>query len=361
VRRARPRIAPLTGVRAFAALWVVFYHLLPTIEGMLPEAHGLHAFLAFGYLGVDLFAFLSGFVIAYNYHERVDLRRPREIGVFLWIRAVRVFPLHLFLLLSLLLARLTISGFGEFGIDVGRWEAGDFLQHALMVHGWGVAQHLSWNVPSWTVSSEWLCYLLFPLMAVLLSRIGDGSVALAAATATLGATKIVLDATGFPDFSASLSWGAVRIGGEFLAGCLLWRAFASGAFDRAPWGAIAVGAFGTAGLLTRWPGSAFPIVCSFAVGVLALAYARGPLAWFLALRPIVFLGEISYSIYLLHWVVLRIFEYTVGRAVMQVGGRGLALAVMVGVILGGSVLTYFSVERPARRHLRGWVTAPPTR
>ena len=359
--RARPPIVPLTGVRAFAALWVVFYHLRPTVERIFPEAHGLHGFLAFGYLGVDLFAFLSGFVIAYNYCDRVDLARPREIGVFLWIRAVRIFPLHWFLLLALLVARLTIPRFGEFGIDVGRWEAGDFIEHALMLHGWGVAQHLAWNVPSWTVSAEWLCYLLFPLMAVLLLRIGDGFVAVAAATATLGVTKVVLDAAGFPDFSASLSWGAVRIGGEFVAGCLLWRAFALGTFDSAPWGAIAVAAFGTAGLLTGWPGTAFPIVCCFAVGVLSLAYARGPLAWCLSLRPIVFLGEISYSIYLLHWVVLRIFEYSVGRAVMQLGGRGLALAVMVVVILGGSVLTYFGVERPARRHLRAWVTAPPAR
>jgi peptidoglycan/LPS O-acetylase OafA/YrhL len=336
--------------------------LRPAVAGIFPEAHGLHGFLALGYLGVDLFAFLSGFVIAYNYCDRVDLARPRKICVFLWIRAVRIFPLHWFLLLSLLVARLTIPGFGEFGIDVGRWETGDLLEHALMVHGWGVAQRLSWNVPSWTVSAEWLCYLLFPLMAVFLSRIGDGVVAVAAATATLGATKIALDATGFPDFSASSSWGAVRIGGEFLTGCLLWRAFSLGTFDRAPWGAIAVAAFGTAGALTRWPDTAFPIVCSFAVGVLALAYARGPLAWFLALRPIVFLGEISYSIYLLHWVALRIFEYTIGRAVMEAGGgsawRGLALAVAVGVILGGSVLTYFGVERPARRHLRAWVAAP---
>ena len=123
-------------------------------------------------------------------------------------------------------------------------------------------------------------------------------------------------------------------------------------------GAIALAAFGTAGVLTRWPGTAFPIVCCFAVGVLALAYARGPLAWCLALRPIVFLGEISYSIYLLHWVVLRSFEYSAARAVMQAGGRGLALAVVVGVILAASVLTYFGIERPARRRLRAWVARP---
>lgn len=352
---------PLTGVRAFAALWVVFYHLRPTIERIFPDAHGLHAFLAFGYLGVDLFAFLSGFVIAYNYFDRVDLRQPREIGVFLWIRATRIFPLHWFLLLVLLIARFTIPGFGDRGIDVGRWDASDFLQHALMLHGWGVAQHLAWNVPSWTVSAEWLCYLLFPLMAALLLRIGDGVVALTLASAILGATKIALDATGHADFSASVSWGALRIGGEFVAGCLLWRAFAIGRFERAPWGAIAVAAFGTAGFLTRWPGTAFPIVCCFGVGIFALAHARGPLAWLFALPPIVFLGEISYSIYLLHWVVLRIFEYSIGTSVMRLGGRGFALAVMIVVIIGGSVLTYFGVERPARRRLRAWFLTTPAR
>ena len=232
----RPPIAPLTGVRAFAALWVVFYHLRPTVQSIFPGAHGLHAFLAFGYLGVDLFAFLSGFVIAYNYSDRVSLARPREIGAFLWIRGARILPLHWFLLLALLAARLTIPGFGGLPADAGHWGLGDFLQHALLVHGWGVAQQLAWNVPSWTVSAEWLCYLLFPLMAVGVSRVRDGAVALVAAAATLGATKVALDATGFSDFSANRSWGALRIGGEFLTGCLLWRGFALGRFERGPWG-----------------------------------------------------------------------------------------------------------------------------
>jgi peptidoglycan/LPS O-acetylase OafA/YrhL len=183
-------------------------------------------------------------------------------------------------------------------------------------------------------------------------------IALAAATAALGATKLALDAAGLSDFSATFEMGPVRIGGEFLTGCLLWRAFSLGAIRRAPWGAISVAAFGVAGFVATRGQPAFAIVLCFAIGVFALAHTRGPLAYFLSLRPIVFLGEISYSIYLLHWVALRVFEYSIGRAVMEVGGLGLSLVVVLAGILGASVLTYYGVERPARRYLRGRFANP---
>ena len=348
-------IAPLTGVRAFAALWVIFHHLRLSIELIAPSAEGLQHFLGFGYLGVDLFAFLSGFVIAYNYAERIARGTPREVGRYLWLRAVRIFPLHWFMLAVLALAVAVIPNFGTHPLDAGRYQATDFVQHALMVHGWGFAPHYAWDMPSWTVSAEWLCYLAFPLVAAALLRIRDAAVAFACAGISVGATAVVLRALGYPDFSASLWWGALRIAGEFLAGALLFRAWQLGFARRAPWGVIAVAAFGAAVALTRWSGAAVAIVACFGIGVLALAHGRGPLCWLLARRPVVFLGEISYSIYLAHWVVLRILENV--RPDLLAGtpwarSRLGDLVICVGLILAASVATYYGVESPARRGLR---------
>jgi peptidoglycan/LPS O-acetylase OafA/YrhL len=64
---SRAMIHPLTGVRGIAALWVVLHHLVTTwVIAIPPTAHWLSALADSGYLGVDLFFVLSGFVISYS-------------------------------------------------------------------------------------------------------------------------------------------------------------------------------------------------------------------------------------------------------------------------------------------------------
>lgn len=353
----RAPIASLTGVRAVAALWVVLHHLRPAFQRMLPDARAFHGVLEYGYLGVDLFAFLSGFLIAYQYGFEIDAARPRSVRRYVWLRAVRIFPMHWFTLGVLLVARLAIPGFGDEGIDVGRFEGRDFVQHAAMLHGWGVASHYAWNVPSWTVSAEWLCYLLAPWLAAGWRRIESGTVAMAGAVCAVAATKLALDALGQPNFTATIAWGALRIGGEFAAGALLCRAYRLGFARTAPWGAIAVASLALAFAFTQGKDMAFGIVGCFGIAVFALAHQRGPLAWLFSLRPVVFLGEISYSIYLVHWVVLRMAEYTFGLALRKAGGLPLLVGGILVLVLACSVVTYFAVERPTRRRLRAWVPA----
>ena len=76
-------IAPLSGIRGFAAIWVVLYHLRPTIKAAYPEFVPLHNFVNAGYLGVDLFSFLSGFIIAYTYSEKLGTPDMAATGRYL--------------------------------------------------------------------------------------------------------------------------------------------------------------------------------------------------------------------------------------------------------------------------------------
>jgi len=346
-------------VRAFAALWVVFHHLRlgPFSHAAIPAALDVAVF-RLGYLGVDLFGFLSGFVIAYNYAERLERRDPARIGRYLWLRAVRIFPLHWFALVLLLAARLWIDGF-EAGANDRLYGARDFVESALMVHGWGFGR-LAWNLPSWTVSSEWLCYLGFPLAASWLVRERDGAHCALLAALCIVTTALLMRLVGHPDFNATADSGWVRIAGEFLAGCLLQRAWAAGWGRHAPWGWLAPAAVAAAAALTL-TGSAAAMVACFAVLVYALAHERGPLASLLAARPIVFLGEASYAIYLMHWVVLRIlihahvnpFAGTAWQANLPA-----RFAFDLAAIVSVAIAVHLAVEAPARRHLRRWV-APP--
>ncbi|MGH0034545.1 MAG: acyltransferase family protein [Myxococcota bacterium] len=339
-------ILPLTGVRGFAAIWVVLYHLRGGLESALPGWDAALAVVGRGYLGVDLFAFLSGFVISYTYGERLGRFAPGAAARYLWRRLARIYPLHLFVLLLFVLALSYLNGESAVALAVGDDR---FWLQLFLLNGWGLEDRFGWNAPSWTVSSEWFCYLVFPLLAPALGRVRRGETAVGLALLVFAATLLVLSRVGRPDFDAFLDWGLVRIGGEFAVGCLLFRAHRDGYGRRAPWGWIGLAAL-AAGLTlcAIWPPAA---VASFAVLVYALAQDPAPLRAVFGRRTVVWLGEISYSIYMIHWFVL-----TVGMALLGEGAGEIEPRLLVGAlfatVLAAAAATHLAVERPARSRLR---------
>jgi peptidoglycan/LPS O-acetylase OafA/YrhL len=349
-------ILPLTGVRGFAAIWVVLYHLRGGLEQALPTWTGLHAVVGAGYLGVDLFAFLSGFVISHTYGDRLDRFSMGSTARYLWLRLARIYPLHLFVLLLFVVGFTWFRGFGSLPLV---FDDGRFWRQLFLLNGWGLESRFGWNVPSWTVSSEWFCYLCFALVAPLLARVQRGELAAALAIWTFGLTAYLMNAVGHPAFDAFLDWGLVRIGGEFLVGCCLNRAYRAGWGRSMRWswiGALALaGGIGFSKLLP-----AASVGC-FAILVYALALDRQPLKTIFGNPAVVWLGEISYSIYMIHWFVL-----TQGLALMGPRARDLSPGLLVGIlfalVLAGSALTYTFVENPSRRWLRRrpWVRRSDT-
>jgi peptidoglycan/LPS O-acetylase OafA/YrhL len=338
-------------VRAFAALWVVVVHLRLGSGRALEFPLALDLFFRFGYLGVDLFGLLSGFVIAHNYAERLERRDVRATGRYLWLRVARIVPLHWFALALMLAGRLWLDGYEDsFAKFYG---AKDFFAQLFLVHGFGFSG-LSWNRPSWTVSSEWFCYLLFPLLAPFLVRVRSGAVAVALAVGMLTATSIAMRLTGHRDFLATADWGVLRIAGEFATGCLLQRAWVHGFARSAPWGAIGALAFAAAILATGFR-SATTVVFCFAVLVYALAHQGGALARFFGTRPLVFLGDASYAIYILHFVVLRFIAYRFPGAPELAGAALLRVGLEFVAILVVAIAAHVLIENPTRRRLRSWV------
>src|SRR3954454_8569619 len=103
-------ITPLTSIRGIAAWWVVVYHFREALPGGVPTA--FVAFASQGYLAVDLFFVLSGFVIAFNYFDDFQEFRFSKYISFLGLRISRIYPLHftmLLLFLSIPLAIVTFS------------------------------------------------------------------------------------------------------------------------------------------------------------------------------------------------------------------------------------------------------------
>ena len=234
-------ILPLTGIRGFAALWLVLYHLFPLFRQEFPDALLAQNFVRFGYLAVDLFAILSGFIIAYTYCDRLQVPSFEAIRRYLWFRFARTYPTHLFVLCLFVLLFIYDSGWqalGSLSADPA------FLRQLFMLNGVGFENQWAWNAPTWSLSSEWFCYLLFLLLVPLLMRIKSGWTAMALIFAVIVATSWAMNRAGFPVFAAVLGWPPlIRIIGAFVIGCLLYRVHASGLVRSLPMGWVGSCAF----------------------------------------------------------------------------------------------------------------------
>jgi peptidoglycan/LPS O-acetylase OafA/YrhL len=350
-------LRPLTALRFAAALWVAVYTFWPNLAGA-PQT----TVVAKGYLGVELFFVLSGFILSHVYLQAAGEKRFSYRG-FLWARIARVYPLHLATLIGVggLAAAALIAGMS---VDANVLSWSSLPANLLMLHAWGLAPVAGWNHPSWSISAEWFAYLCFPLFAFVFWRLRDKPVAaVVGAAAFLTVLYFVFEqAAGFPLTEATIRWGALRIVPCFALGCALYLVYRKvGQRLSAPAaGAGAAIAFvlmmGSAAL-GLWDG--ITVLCAGAL-ILALAALPNARAGWLASRPAVYLGEISYSVYMVcvPWNLLA-----VGLAAKLTGAADKQLQIFVWLAILAllpvvAAVSYHLVERPARQALRGLAERP---
>ena len=351
---AAPRhLDALTGIRGIAAWGVVLYHIRLSLTAILPEP--VIAILAKGYLAVDLFFILSGFVIWYNYADRIGRGGWAEVRQFLWRRFARVWPLHGFILAA-------FAGFAALLIATGRDASGyplaELPLHVLLIQNWGLTPDLSWNHPAWSISTEFAAYLLFPLLvaAAPWERLADW-VLLALAALLAGTIHWVFALHGYPGLGDNIpAMGLWRCLAGFALGCVmcqLWQRWQGARHG----GLIAgLGALGlvAAGLALDLPETAW-VPASFFAALLALALGKGWPVQMLGGKALTYLGEISYSTYLAHFLLFILFKLAFVDASLQLGWGG--LAGFLALVLAASAALYHGVEKPAQR----WLNARPPR
>lgn len=341
-------LRPLTALRFMAALWVVLYTFWPNLDvGFLPNL------AAKGYLGVELFFVLSGFILSHVYLHAFAEKRFSYRG-FLWARIARVYPLHLFTLLGVMALGLAAVAVG-LSIDASILSWKSLPAHLLMLHAWGFAGEAGWNHPSWSISAEWFAYLAFPLFALAAwpLRKRPWAATAGAAVFLMGLYAAFERLAGFPLTEATFRWGALRIVPCFAYGCALYLVY-----RRAPLPRAGLLAFSAAVVMIASASVlAWDAVTVLAAGLLILALAsipNGKAGW-LGSRPAVYLGEISYAVYMVcaPWQILA-----VNLAARATGAedKRLQLLIWLGIILGliaAAAATYHLIERPARKALRG--------
>lgn len=379
------RIDRLTSVRGFAALYVFLYHCQNSLQGF--TLHWFNGFAGKGYLAVDFFFVLSGFILSHVYLRAADERRFRA-GRFLALRLGRIYPAHL---VTLLLAML-VTQLPRF--DEHRWLDYDLptlLSNLLLVHSWGLHRNLSWNFVSWSISTEWFAYLMFPLFAwaTVVAR-GRARVAWLLAAIVLLATALAigllhvhalppdqpvprtllqfLHAQSAEPFGVASDFGLVRVSGEFCVGMLLYRAF--DVWQRQPprWAGAAVIATTlvlAAVLYKHWAGLQL-LQDIAAVGLIAtlivlLALDRSPVSALLDAKPLLYLGEISYSLYMVHGVGFLLYFAALDAGWLHRSATALQAfghaAVLLAFAVAGGAMSYTLVETPARDRLKRWLDA----
>lgn len=346
------KLNQLAGLRGICAWWVVFFHSLSLMEGAMPAP--LARFLSHGYLAVDLFFLLSGFVIFLSYHASLTKNFPHSIGKFYWNRFTRIYPLHIVMLGGYLLLFAAYTFLSNSGTAPSRYTWTSFFQSMFLVHMWIGNNELTWNVPSWSISSEWFVYLFFPLMAFGLRKIRGGvPVHLLTIIASAVLLHLIYVASGIESLGSGVARMAlIRTLLEFLMGVLVGSLYVNHKdfLEKSRGAALA----GFLALCVLYVGTGLPdhtlIPLAFA---LLIAYLSVTTSWATAAlsRPtLVYLGEISYSTYMVHYLVYDLLKAGFVSPSGQVNQLYVWLSFVVVFIL--SVVLHHLIDSPSQRYFR---------
>jgi peptidoglycan/LPS O-acetylase OafA/YrhL len=345
----------LTGLRGFAALWVASLHFIDETNTLLPASSSLNWIMGAGANAVPLFFVLSGFILLHTYRDQFEVFSWRKYFHFLGLRLARIYPAYL-AALAAMVALVAASSLAGVAHSQSAYPLRWLLPEALMLHNWVLLppNFFGWNYPDWSVSAEWFAYLfIFPLAVWLLKRFaGENKLFIAALALALCALEPAL----------RTEWKLSMVSLLFLVGALLWdwrrRRLQSGEKVPPQLDTLAVGLL----LVVLWFTAALGtylflagVLVSVGLLILGLSRADGIFSRLLATRVCVFLGEISYSIYLVHGIVQRLMKIILPAAKFSSSAlpvrTGVWLADVTAVLIA-ALLLYFAVERPARVWLR---------
>jgi peptidoglycan/LPS O-acetylase OafA/YrhL len=356
--KGKGEIQALTGLRAVAALWVLALHVSHLLRATGGDVYGLASLAgAGGFLGVDIFFVLSGFILAYNYAD-AGPGSPRSYGHFLWKRLARIYPVHI---AALVLFCVYLLATVAFDLPYGayyRLTWNSLLQHLTLTHAWALPVPKSWNVVSWSISAEWAAYLCFPLMVVLAGRVRSIAVAAGMIALLFGVLSVCVSRAAY---GGTMAYGLARIAVEFPAGVLLFRIWSLTACRRSPQGDLLAALAGLAlflggnALAIASGGRATLAIVPLLAGLLVygIAAASGPVARILASPLMAHLGRVSYAFYMVHLTMLGAAAAYAREHNLQ-HREGIMIALVLAAILAAYAMAswiYVSIEKPARSYL----------
>ena len=344
------KLNQLVSIRGIAAWWVVLFHSQALMDGMPPI---LLKIIGHGYLAVDLFFILSGFIIFINYYEKVSINSLNSIGVFYWHRFTRIYPVHFLMLMAYLLLAISFFYFSSSGMPPESYTGKAFFDSILLIQAWSDSA-MSWNVPSWSISAEWFVYLLFPFVAIALRKLTQGLgghflVSIIVLTVLMYAySDKHLVSLGNEVASMALTRALL----EFIIGTIIGSLYVKhNEFLVKNQKYLAIGS------VLIFLGYVFNdikdyvlIPAGFFLLIAYLSVARSYLNTVLSNKLLVYLGEISYSTYMVHYFVYDVLKAGWVNSTGQVNQLYLFLSFVAVLLL--SIGLHHVFEKPMQRYLR---------
>ena len=381
---SKPQLLPLTSIRFFLALWVVLFHqCLPGAymgSRMPGYPEPVFYLLRTGYIAVGVFFVLSGFILSYNYSLIQSWSRDQLVR-FAVARFSRIYPVYAVGLVLVspfvavaLLKDLSLHTLGKNAIQA--------ILNWTLLQAWLPQTATSWNGPGWSLSNEAFFYCVFPFVGVALWRatrlrtllVAGALIWAAAVIAPLTAVRVPVP--GFGDASAALFqpkedgfWAAlVKFDPllqlpQFCLGIVLGKAYdllrrgRSRFLGRGHW-LYLPGLILEAGAISHANSIPYPLAHNgvllplHGLVILGFALGGGPLTGLLSMKPLVFLGNASYAMYILHSAVGAWID-AVAKHVFstELEGPGI-MFVYVVVVIGLSSILYKLLEEPLNRILK---------
>ncbi|MFL1405137.1 acyltransferase family protein [Marinobacter sp. M1N3S26] len=345
----------LESLRGLAAIMVVIYHTPFYIEQ--PSL----SLIRNSYLFVDLFFVLSGFVMAYAYGDKI--RGGMGFGQYIALRLGRLYPLHLFTLMLwvpyvLIKQYLYETGFGGTS-QLDENNLFTFITNLLMIHGLGVNESLSWNQPSWSISTEFFAYIVFFVTAITVDRGRRLWVPLALSAGLYAAIFLVIQPE---QLKITYDHGFIRCLAAFYLGIFVYRVRAYGTLDRLSFGPLsAVEGLTMAAIIVSvsLSGNRYAAIMvailSFALAVFVFATRNGgAVSRLLDIDLVRKIGVWSFSIYMTHRLIQfgasNVFEFILEIDPSEpMGWPSVPLnLLLLVVVIGFSRYTYEWVEKPCR-------------
>ena len=362
----RSEITDLTICRAFFAAWVFTYHvdLYVRFSDWLGPFAGM---IRRGYLGVDGFFMLSGMILAQVHPEltakvklvniqvgtQVKPLNIRDAFIFWAKRLARIYPVHLAILLMFGAIFTAGLAHGLVPRDPTRFSLSALEQNIVLVQGWGFTSKGAWNYPSWSVSTEWAGYLLFPFLWFGITYLERY---VAAQIILVGFVVLGLIITWHHNLNVTFAQGLIRFFPEFIIGMSTTRAISYVADSRALrftafWGGI--------GFALIFPAVGIDLLSVFGIWLFlsaCLMQADAHCPPFFRAPVLRWLGQLSYAFYmsfaLSELLATQWFRYQGWSP----SSHGLIFsATMLCITFVVAWLLHICVEVPCRRGADRWL------
>lgn len=352
---AKQDFAALTTLRGVGAFCVVQLHTWMWVYPRWSDAWLYQGFV----LWPDYFFALSGFILMHVYGKNLFSANSGLYKFFIH-RVARIYPLHVFVLLILVILEGIMWAISDPSLRQHLFHGANspkyIITNLLLIQAWGVQHMNSWNVSAWSISAEFACYLLFPLFIryQLITRKAP-----AILLGLLSVAGLIWIQFRQHDFDVTYDFGVLRAFCSFTLGCLLYHYRTSLMQLLAFIPPLLLQSVVIAGIVAALIVNALPLIYIplWILLIFSLTYEHTPVAKALSWGPLVELGEMSYSIYMVHIIVP--FQMSITKVLAPdlldafiSWPPVLILLVVMGWIYIVSLFTYHYIEKPGRSYIR---------